>query len=137
MCVHPIIFSGLDYSLFFTSFAFSFVCSFQRSFLSNCWIIKAICLYSTLHESLKERHYVNVNSFHFKTLRTGKNSLQLHGQSWPDTPSLQPHTGLLCLHCVCNAGLFSVALHTEIFSTSGPLCVTPSTWRTLFSLLYL
>lgn len=62
-----ITFSAPDYSLFLTLFALFFlVFSFQRSFPSNCWIIEAICLYVTLHESLEERYYVNVRVFTLK-----------------------------------------------------------------------
>ena len=79
--------------------------------------------------------------FHFKTLRPDKNSLQLHDQSWPDPPSLQLHwvssstldPSVLLTFAVPASFLF----YTLIFSTSGPLHVTPSTWKTLFSLLYL
>ena len=46
----------LSHTILFLSkqFASSFVYSFQRGFLFNCWIIKAIYLYITLHESLGE-----------------------------------------------------------------------------------
>ena len=47
-------------------FASSFVSSFQRGFLFSLWIIKAICLYITLHESLEEMHYVCVTAFTLK-----------------------------------------------------------------------
>ena len=78
------------------------VSSVREEDVINCWIIKAVYLYITLHESLEERHYVSV-TVHFKTLKTGKNSRQFHSQSWPDPPSLQLHRGPLCPPYVCDS----------------------------------
>ena len=103
----PLYFLSQTFLFLAKQFASSFVYSFQRGFLFNCWIIKPVYLYVTLHESLEEMHYVSV-TVHFKTLKTGKNSRQFHSQSWPDPPSLQLHRGPLCPPYVCSTSLFSV-----------------------------